>query len=208
MTTLRQSTEKMVEKTTSTAAFKVLSEFVLLGGLVGGDPDLVTNRILATLASICVSCDNVCVGPLRRRAVTANPHHLLFYAPYVSLMKEYRKDLKARIISLSGTVGNLGPILVSFSYKMKGYVTTYVIKKNERCVTRVQFGEFKGFWISLQITGRKRNIVHFFPVFDTQGSYVAVDDGIREIYRVTPTGFGEMFVEMLKDTLPVLPTGV
>jgi hypothetical protein len=202
MTTLRQSTEKMVEKTTSTAAFKVLTEFVLLGGLVGGDPDLVTNRILATLASICVTCDNVCVGPLRRRAVTANPHHLLFYAPYVSLMKEYRKDLKSRMFSLSKTVGDPELASTGFSPALNGYVTEYVIKGG-RDVLKVQFGEIKGFWISVKVVSRKKTNVHFFPVFDTQGSYVAVDDGVREIYRVSYRDFEYVFVKMFWDARSV-----
>jgi hypothetical protein len=188
------------------------------------DPKSLPNILLMRLSVLCKCMDKATYSLLRRRAIVFNPHANRFYPYYLDNMKAHRQHL-LYLLSLWMQAGGK-KITVSYP-TLRGAnedVSAYtIVDSAQKTLGYLQVVRVGGFGLKLRIFNFNTNEgthvkvengtnyvlyrkaldseVTFYPTHDTDGCYVAVDDGKRAIYRLSGAAFAAKAKALLEGVM-------
>jgi hypothetical protein len=206
-------------KSTANAAFSVVWDHIGRKW----EPRSLPNILLFMLSRLCKSTDKATYFLLRERAVVYNPLDKRFYSYYARDMMEHRKYLMYLMDlwmkagdkkvfpsypELRGEVDATAYTIIDSKEQTKGYLQVVRVKSYGLKVRFFNYKTVVGTYIKVDNGPNRvrycatldREIV-FFPTHDTQGYYVAVNDGKNAIYRLSGADFASMFKALLQGAM-------
>ena len=157
------------------------------------------NKTLAMISFTCKAMDCALTPILRERRFVQGVYRIGFSANAITIMKGFRQELFSGIVNSIKTVGT------KTTLRYSGQDTfLYTIEKNGVLVGRVAVTPVHGYWLEVEIysVGRtkyiKETTLKMFPTYDTQGGFVAMDNGVDKVTRIRRALALDKLVEQIR----------
>jgi hypothetical protein len=143
------------------------------------------NKTIRDISGVCKELSRMLGPVLIARRFEAGVHRLGFYSLHVTDMKKYRNELFSMVVETIKGVGTKTELRYSGENTYQ-----YWIEKDGALIGRVAVTPVNTFWLEIEISSVrasrfiKEKTVKLFPTFDTQGWFIAVDNGVDRVVRV------------------------
>jgi hypothetical protein len=186
----------------------------------------VSNKTLGNLASVCKDSAKATRAILAARCIVYNPRdERRFCALAVRRMREYQDNVFKRAVGyMKDIVPSTGKVTRTYPERktdVEAYAFT-IVDPERKTMCYLEIERVRGFALKLKLynfdTNAAKHVkvengknyvlfrraldreVTIYPTNDTDGVYVAVDDGMNAVYRLDYGGFTSMFKAMLRST--------